>query len=192
MSLVRRSRVARIAPLLLVAALACSRTHDAPPAAAHTTTTPPAGDGGAIAGLTPMAPDTALAQLREYRLSMDALQRWARAQRALNDLTRRDSTVLSSLAEGGRPTSMDQMIARFDHVPRIHDALHGAGMSAHDYVLTMVALQQGMQGYVAKQTKQLRGPVTGALGDNIAFVEQNIGTIRSMLTTLQPDGAPGR
>lgn len=190
MPFARWSRATRLAPLLLLAGLACSRTHDAAPAAR--TAAPPPGDGGAIAGLTPMAPDTALAQLRQYRLSMDALQRWARAQRGLNDLTRRDSTVLRSLAQGGRPASIDQMIARFDHIPSIHDTLHGAGISAHDYVLTMIALQQGMQGYVAKQTKQLRGPVTGALADNIAFVEQNIGTIQSMLAGMQPGAAPGR
>lgn len=185
----RLARAARLVPLALIAALACSRDHGAPPAAsAHASAgrSAPAGDAGSVAGLTPLPPDTALRQLRDYRLTLDGLQTWARAQRALNDLTNRDSQVIRALTQGAKPRTIDEMIARIDGVPGIHDTMLRNGITTHDYVLTMLALQEGMQGYAAKRAGQLKQPLPGAAGANVDFVERNFNVIQTIIASVKP------
>ncbi|HEU4642268.1 MAG TPA: hypothetical protein VFS44_07410 [Gemmatimonadaceae bacterium] len=184
----RLAGIVRLAPLALIAALAC--TGDGAPAARST---PPAGaaaapttDAGSVAGLTPLPPDTALRQLRDFRLTLDGLQKWAHAQRALNDLTKRDSTVIHALTQGTKPRTIDEMIARIDAAPGMHDTMLRNGITAHDYVLTMLALQEGMQGYAAKRAGQLKQPLPGAVGANIDFVERNFNAVQTIIASVNP------
>lgn len=189
----RPAGIVRLAPVALIAALACTGG-DAPAARSTPSASAaaaPTSDAGSVAGLTPLPPDTALRQLRDYRLTLDGLQKWAHAQRALNEITKRDSTVVRALVRGAKPRTIDEMITRIDGVPGMHDTMLRNGITTHDYVLTMLALQEGMQGYAAKRAGQLKQPLPGAVGANVDFVERNFNAVQTLIASVNPAPPPG-
>lgn len=171
---------------MCLAACSGDRAPAPPSSAAARTAAAPAESGGsgesaaAVPGLTPLPPDTALQQLRDFRLTSERLHKWARAQQALNDLTSRDPSMLRALEQGEKPHTVDQMIARIDAAPGVRQTMHDVDYTTREYVLTMLALQQGMQGYAAKRAGQLKQPLPGAVGANVDFVEHNLAEIQKI------------
>ena len=182
----RLAHVARLAPAALLCLAACSGDRTPAPAtttrtaAAPATPATPGESAAAVPGLTPLPPDTALEQLRGYRLTSERLHKWARAQHALNDLTSRDTSVLRAIDQGEKPHTIDQMIARIDAAPGVRQTMRDVDYTTRDYVLTMLALQQGMQGYAAKRAGKLEQPLPGAAGANVEFVERNLADIQKI------------
>jgi hypothetical protein len=159
-------------PFALVSALACYQ--DKPPAARAA---PPAGGDAASLGLRPVPAthDTALREVDSFALTPEVLQRWAAAQRNLNTLNARDPDVVTRMKAGGPPGTFTDMTKRLEGEPAVHHALDQAGISSHDYVLTMIALQQALQGFQVKQAGKLDSArVPPVIMGNIAFVESHL------------------
>ncbi len=136
--------------------------------------------------LVPLPPDIAAGELKDYRLSLDRLQRWGRAQKAMNALTTQHPEIVNSMTQQARPTTLDQEITMIGSEPHFRALFKDTGTNAHDYVITMVALQQAMQGFqrVAAGTP-LPADLPPALAANITFVQQNLPAIQKLLGPMR-------
>jgi hypothetical protein len=138
------------------------------------------------AGLVPLPYDSAGRELRTYRLSIAGLQRWSAAQRALNRVKSAQPSAFDALRTGPPPKTLDEMIAAMNAKPVLRGAFDHAGTTAHDYVLTMLALSQAMQGYERKLSGvRLPAGLPPSVLDNISFVEKNIAAIQQARTTIE-------
>jgi hypothetical protein len=199
-----RSREA-IACCFVLASVGCSgdRKAAAPPAAAASVdshavipglTPAPAPSSGATApapnlGLVPlpdMPPDTAAGLLKQFELTLPKLEKWAKAQSALNVLTKQNPQMLPRLQAQAAPKTLDQMIAMIGSEPKIRAALKQNGSTPRDYVLTMIAMQQAMQGYArVAEGKPLPNDLPPATAANIVFVQKNMPAIQQVLATIE-------
>ena len=189
--------VARLA--LLAAALspaACKSEKapaSAPPAPAAPSAAPAAPGAPANApdpvGLVPLPEDKAAKEAVAYRLTIPDLQKWGRAQAAIDSAISMHPDAFASIKQNP-PRTLDEMIGVIGGQPVIAAALKRSGMSAHDYVLTMVAMNQAIEGYQRKAAGQQLPPnLPPALVANIALVEQNAPLIQQILA---PKKAPGQ
>ena len=126
-------RVALIAPLLLAAA--CASDADT------------AADTGAAAPSAAASTGDDLADVSAYELTMDRIDRYFAAQRALavriKDMSpaEREAFDVASDADA----SLDDMARRYESSPTMVAALDEAGMSAREFALsTMAIVQSGM------------------------------------------------
>lgn len=179
---------------LLAAALSSAACkNDKAPASAPPV--PPAGPAPAPAGapdpvgLVPLPEDKAAKEAVAYRLTIPDLQRWSRAQTAVDAAIADHPDAFASIKQNP-PRTLDEMIAVIGGQPVIAAALKRSGMTAHDYVLTMVAMNQAIEGYQRKAAGQQLPPnLPPALAANIALVEQNAPLIQQILA---PKKAPGQ
>ena len=189
----RARRVAALALGGVLFAGACAKDRPKSPAdAPGVATTPASGAAAAPAtsaspiDLVPLPPDTAAGELKLYRLSMERLQRWGRAQNAMNALTVQHPEILDSMKLSDAPKSLDQMIALIGSEPRFRSIFKNAGMNAHDYVITMIAMQQAMQGFQRVAAgNPLPADLPPALVANVTFVQQNLRTIQQILGPMR-------
>jgi hypothetical protein len=178
---VRHDLALSLAGALLAVACARERPRAAPGTTAIATN--PAAAPGAPVGpspleLLPLPPDTAAGQLKEYRLSMPLLERWGKAQAAVNALTKLHPNLLSGLRQESAPKTLDQLIALIGSQPDMKRVLKANGMTAHDYVLTIIAIQQAKQGYQQVTAgKPLPADLPPAIMANITFVQRNIAAV---------------
>jgi len=187
-SRVHRSALLPIA--IVVLAVGCSRK-DAPPVA-KTTTTPATAPSSAVPlDLVPMPPDTALAELKNYRLTLPTFQKWANATSALNLLTNTHPELIPSPARNPQIKTLDQLIAAFAKEPQIRSALDQAGLSPHDYVLAMMAMTSAFQLYTRTAGgAPLPAGVPPAIADNVAFLKANMPAIQHILGTIRNNPPP--
>jgi hypothetical protein len=187
---VRLDLTLSLAGVLLAAA--CAREKPKADASTAATTPPPSAVGapptpGAAAApspleLVPLPPDTAAGQLKAYRLSMPLLQRWGKTQAAVNALSRQQPNLLNGLRQANAPKSIDQLIALIGSQPDLRRVLKANGMSAHDYVLTIIAIQQAQQG--AQQVmsgRPLPADLPPAIVANITFVQKNAAAVKQAI-----------
>ena len=173
----------RSAPLLLALALACTKgAETSPPRAADSTRTaaPPRKDP---VGLIPLPEDKAATELRDFRISMLMIQRWGTVQHEITVATKDHPDALGARATP--PATLDAMIARMDSLPAVHGALVRSKMSAHDYVMTMIALNQAVQIYQRRRANAPNPPgVTPAMLANADVVGQNYAAVQQIFASL--------
>jgi hypothetical protein len=174
----------RLAPALVLLAVACAKepAAKAPPASVDTAhaSAAPASDP---VGLVPLPEDKTSTELRDYRITLPAIQRWARAQNAITAALKDHPDALRQHA--APPATLDAMVARMDSIPEIHGALARSGMTAHDLVLTMIALNQAVGLYQRRTTKAPLPPgLTPAMMANADFVGQNLAAVQQVLGSI--------
>lgn len=130
-----KHRVTLVAALLL--AVACSSENAAPPAdsGAAATTAAAAGDGASD-----------LADITNYRLTMDKVDQYYAAQRnmmvAMKDMSPAEREALE--LENDNP-SLDDMARSFESHPAIASAMRDAGLTGREFAtITMSMVQSGM------------------------------------------------
>jgi hypothetical protein len=182
----RSGALHRLTPVcaILLSVAACS--HDKSPAPAATaqdsaSATPAAAPTPDPVGLVPLPEDQATKDLASYRLTLPMLQRWAQAQNAVDSATNANPQLFESMKKAA-PRTLDEMISVIGAQAPIRDALKRHGFTVHDYVLTMIAMNQAINGYQRKAAGQTLPPnLPPVLADNIAFVGQNLPAIQQML-----------
>lgn len=164
--------------LALVGTLACYQDTPAPRANSA--------KPGDVAALNlqplPASHDTAIREIDKFALSSDALQKIAAAKRNVSALYARDPSVDARMRGTTPPRSFDEMVARINAERGMHDALQQAGLTARDYMLSMVALQQAIKGYQLKATGKLDASrVPPVVMANIDFVGSHMPEIMQMM-----------
>jgi hypothetical protein len=154
-----------------------------PPAAAPAPAAPAPAAPDPI-GLVPLPEDKAKTALNDYRITLAQVQRWGRTQSTINTVLKEHPEVEEAMKRTP-PHTLDAMIALLDGQPRIHGAFKKNGMTATDFVLTMIATNQAVEGYQRKiATKSLPPDLPPALAANIAVVEQNSLAINQILASI--------
>ena len=182
-------RPAYLALALLVVGASCAKDKPAPAAA------PSAAAAAAASAvpidLVPLPPDTAAAELKQYRLTMPLLQRWAKTQSAINTVTTAHPEVLLNLQRNPQIKTMDQMIVMFGKEPLLRGALEETHMSAHDYLLTTICLQLAQEGLIRSAGgTPLPTDLPPALVENIAFLRANMPAVQKVLGTIKNNPTP--
>ena len=190
-----RSRVRRSTLLALVIVLvggACARDKAAPAASTATGATASASASSAVPlDLVPLPPDTAAGELRQFRLTIPVLERWAKTQTALNTVAAAHPEVLLNLQRNTQIKTVDQMIAVFAKQPQIRGALDATHMSAHEYLITMITMQTAWEGYAKSAGgTPLPADLPPALVENIAFLRANMPAVQHVLGTIRNNPRP--
>lgn len=194
---IARSRArhpALLALAILAAAGACSKEKAAPAASAPATapsSAPTAASSAVPLDLVPLPPDTAAGELKEYRLTLPIIEKWAKAQSALNAVTTAHPEVLLNLQRNSQIKTVDQMVAMFGKEPLLKKALDETHVSAHDYLLTMISMQEAFKGYtMSAGGTPLPADLPPALVENIAFLRANMPTVQHILGTVKNNPPP--
>ena len=171
--------------MLFGAACAREKAPAAPPTAAATATPSTAAAAPDPIGLVPLPEDKAAGELKRYQLSMAGLRAWGTAQGAVNVATAAHPEVLQSM-KLTPPRTLDEMIGMMNAQPVIRDALKRSNLSAHDYVLTMLAMNQAIEGFQRKNAGTSLPPdLPPALLQNIDLVGKNLPEIEQLLKSIQ-------
>jgi hypothetical protein len=190
----RARRLAFLALAILASSGACSKEKTAP-AASAAAASPGAASAAASSAvpleLVPLPPDTAAAELKEYRLTIPKLEKWAKTTSALNALTAAHPDVIVNMQRDTRIKTLDQLIATFGAEPLLRPALKESNTSAHEYLLTMMSMQSAWQGYMRSAGgTPLPNDLPPALVENIAFLRANMPMVQHILGTIKNNPPP--
>jgi hypothetical protein len=129
----------------LVFAAACSKKDAAPADSAAATSAAPttSAPSGASSG------NADLADVQSYKLSMDKIDKYIAAQRALTakmksmSQAEREAVKARNESRGGDPNaSLDDMARNIEREPVMNDAIRSAGLSAREFALITVSMMQ--------------------------------------------------
>jgi hypothetical protein len=177
-----RSGALIITAALIATACKATKTPDAAPAA-PAAAAPPAAP---ILPLGPVPDDSAAMMLKEFRLTMPALQQFAKAQSAFDKVTKADPAVLAALRQRSQNGTLDNVVAGLTEQPKLRSALAAAGSTPRTFIVTGMALTQSMEGLqMMAQGKPLPAGVSPATLENISFVQKNLPAIRALLAPGQ-------
>jgi hypothetical protein len=169
---VRRCRLLFAIPVLALAA--CSGgDKPADDAAAPAASAAPAAPRGA---------DADMADIADYRLSMDKMDNYYKAQRnlmaAFSRMTPAERDAAKMTMEEGGETTLDDMAAKYERVPVVKAAIADAGFSPREFtVMTMAMVQAGMAASVIQMrpnddADSLAREMKANM-DNIRFLQEN-------------------
>jgi hypothetical protein len=177
-----RSGALIITAALIATACKATKTPDAAPAA-PAAAAPPAAP---ILPLGPVPDDSAAMLLKEFRLTMPALQQFAKAQSAFDKVTKADPAILAALRQRSQNGTLDNVVAGVTEQPKLRSALAAAGSTPRTFIVTGMALTQSMEGLqMMAQGKPLPAGVSPATLENISFVQKNLPAIRALLAPGQ-------
>lgn len=177
-----RSGALIITAALIATACKATKTPDAAPAA-PAAAAPPAAP---ILPLGPVPDDSAAMLLKEFRLTMPALQQFAKAQSAFDKVTKADPAILAALRQRSQNGTLDNVVAGLTEQPKLRSALAAAGSTPRTFIVTGMALTQSMEGLqMMAQGKPLPAGVSPATLENISFVQKNLPAIRALLAPGQ-------
>ena len=146
----------------------------------------------AIAALALMLPAAATAQvnhdtqeINSYVLTDAGLARYTKAAQALGALRKQVSGDCDDDSDDN-PKSLDQMVAKFNSVPRAKAALQGAGMTTREYIVfSMSIFQTGMASWALSQPGGKLPP--GVSMANVNFYRKNEAAMSRLGTDSDSD-----
>lgn len=116
---------------------------------------------------------------------MDGIRAWGKAQLAVTAALDAHPDIVSTIKQN-QPHSFDEMINVFASNPVLADAIKRSGTTPHDFVLTMISLNQAVQGYQRSHAGQPVPPnASPAIVANIGLVEKNLPEIDRIYSSLK-------
>ncbi|MDQ6662913.1 MAG: hypothetical protein M3Z23_00785 [Acidobacteriota bacterium] len=122
--------------------------------------------------------------LSEYRLTMDNVTKMALAAKSLNQTVANDPSLAKNL-QGNGNQSLETFIQRLNESPpKVITSITGAGLSTHDYVLTLTALLLSEKGNRLREQGKLHALIPGMSAENLKFVATHKPQIKSLMTAV--------
>jgi cell fate (sporulation/competence/biofilm development) regulator YmcA (YheA/YmcA/DUF963 family) len=188
------SRAALLPALSLLALAACGKKDAAPADSAGA----PAAAAAASSASGSSKADADLADVTNYRLSMDKIDKYIAAQRniaaKMKSMTPAEREAVKARNEntGDANASLDDMARNIEREPVMNDAIRSAGLSAREFALiTISMMQSAMASSVLKmrpkdnQDSLVREMKANA--DNIKFYREHEAEITSKTKALQAE-----
>jgi hypothetical protein len=139
-----------------------------------------------------------LADVQNYKLSMDKIDRFIAAQRALTAKAKsmspaeREAMKARNEGTGGSNASLDDMARNIEREPAMNDAIRSAGLSAREFALITISM---MQTAMASSVLQMRPKDNQdsliremkANPDNIKFYREHEAEITKKTADLQAE-----
>src|SRR5687767_1979594 len=133
---IRQSRTSRVVVVALAGVpFACGGGEPENGADQATPTPSPA------ASATPSA-DRDMRELADYELSMDAVTKWAAANKSLAELAEKRPELEEQGTTNSDNASLDDMVKRVESIPEMRAAIEKEGLSAREYALVSLAVMQ--------------------------------------------------
>jgi len=136
--------------------------------------------------------NTDLIAIRQYRLTMDKVEKLAAAMDAVNKLVASDPSLRKRM-EGGSDSdqTIDQKVRSFDaSFPQLTAVVHSNGLTTREYVMVSLAfLNDVMIVGMKKQGMIKEYPANAITPENAAFVEQNFDKLKQISDRLTPQSA---
>jgi hypothetical protein len=178
----------------LVFAAACGKKD----AATTDTTAASAPAASTSGGYSKSQGDEDLADVQHYKLSMDKIDKFIAAQRALaakaNSMSpaEREAMKLRNENTGGSNASLDDMARNIEREPMMNSAIRSAGLSAREFALITISM---MQTAMASSVLQMRPKDNQdsliremkANPDNIKFYREHEAEITKKTADLQAE-----
>ena len=130
-------------------------------------------------------PDTPdMLEMRNYRLSMDKVDKFAAASQSLVALSKSNPAIRTAIPGGAK--NLDEGAKLMEsQSPAVAAAIQKAGMSVREYLLTSITLLTTRMVVGMKKQGQKLDQLPGTVSpENVAFVEQNYPKIEKLLTGL--------
>lgn len=124
-------------------------------------------------------------EMRNYRLSVDKLDRFAAASNSLMSLTKAHPEMRAAMGDQSGVKTLDESVARLQSkFPEAAGAIQKSGLTVRDYLLTSVSLMTATMALGMKKQGQLKQAPLGVSPENLAFVEQNYEKVEKVMRTL--------
>lgn len=144
------------------------------------------GQTSRVAG-TRTRPDTPdMVEMRNYRLSMQKIDKFGAASQKLVALSKSNPAMKSAMQGGTGAKNLDEG-AKFleSKYPEAAEAIQKSGMSVREYFLTSVTLMTAtMVAGMKRQGQAVNQLPSSVSAENLAFVEQNYPKIEKLLSGL--------
>ena len=140
------SRAALLPALSLLALAACGQKDAAPSAGAADSAGAPAAAASSASGSS--GGDADLADVTNYRLSMDKVDKYIAAQRnmaaKMKSMTPAEREAVKARNESTNDpnASLDDMARSIEREPVMNDAIRSAGLSAREFALVTISMMQ--------------------------------------------------
>jgi hypothetical protein len=132
------------------------------------------------------------AAARDFRLTMNHVRRYADANERIHARAAADPAFRARIAgmdEAQAAESMDEMIRQLEAVPEVRREIERAGLSAREFVLTMLSISAAVVHLMMRELGQEPELSEWLSERNLAFYEQNAEEIGGILERLQELGA---
>lgn len=187
-----RLRVSRSLLFLLAAMLAtackATKTPDAAPAAAASPVA--AAPAAPLLPLGPVPDDSAAIVLKEFKLTMPAIQQFGKTQAAFDRVTKADPALLTALRQRPQNGTLDDVVSGLEKEPKLRSTIISTGSTPQKFIVTGMAITQSMQGLrMIASGKPLPAGLSPAMLENISFVQKNLPAIRAILA---PGAGPAK
>ena len=127
--------------------------------------------------------------VRQYKLTMDNVQKLVAATDAMNKMVAADPSLKKKMdAQGDNDKTIDQKIKNIDaNFPQVAALLRAHGMSTRDYIMTSLAYLNDLMIVGMKKEGMIKDyPPNSVTPENAAFVEQNYQALKDIAKKLQP------
>jgi len=172
----RSARLLDLGCLFLITLAACSKTDKTSNDTAAATTGNP-------------SLDSDLEQIKDFKLSMPRMQKWAQAERNMVALSKA-RPELEGTYKVEQNASLNQQIAAPEGHPEVKKAVTDAGLSPREFTMISYAY---MQAAAAQSVRQMpagraRDSIMQSLKvhpDNVTFIQQNRGELEKLVKGMQ-------
>jgi hypothetical protein len=133
--------------------------------------------------------DPDMIEVRQYRLTMDKVEKTASATEQVNVLLASNPGLKKRVdAESDDDASIDQKVKSFDtKFPEATAIIHKNGLSTREYIVVSLALLNDMMMVGMKMQGAMKQYPPGSVTpDNAAFVEQNFDKLKVLATKMTP------
>jgi hypothetical protein len=135
--------------------------------------------------------DPDLLEIRQYRLTMDKVEKTATATEQVNALLASNPGLKKKVdAESDDDASIDQKAKQFDtKFPEATAIIHSNGLSTREYIVVSMALLNDMMMVGMKMQGAIKEyPPNSVTPENAAFVQQNFDKLKALSRKMTPHG----
>ena len=126
-------------------------------------------------------------EVRDFRLTMDKLEKYETAAKAFTKLTQQDPGLKKQIeaeTATGEDTTLDSVVKAFEKHPAVVTAIKDAGLSTHDYVVMTFTMNEVATEVGMKRSGAIKEYPASILPENAAFVDQNFDRVNDLLNSM--------
>ena len=148
--------------------------------------------GAALMAAAPQAKknadsDSDIKEIRDYRLSMDALQKFANAYKAMMADSKAQSCFKDS--SPGNEKTLDLGEKKLNECPAAVAGIKGAGLKPREFLVLTAHILGDMMAVELKKAGQIKAyPADTVSAENAAFLDQNYDKMKALLAPMMNSG----
>jgi hypothetical protein len=143
-----------------------------------------AANGAPQAGKAARETDPDVVEIRQYRLTMDKVERLAASYQDFFKLMEAHPEFRKGSDDS---KTLDQKVKTFEQYPQVTALIHGHGFSTREYLVASVAFISDLMVVGMKKQGSIKEyPADAITPENAAFVEQNYDKLNALYKKMSP------